>query len=278
MSSSYAEALKDLDPVHREILSKIPETSEHERLPSDWLQWQILERFAVLKHANIREGSSILEVGCGPHAIATIALAASVGENGRVVAVDTGRWKGFWKILEQSGLTSRVIPLQEDARKLAFPFSCFDLAVCIHGVRSFDSRESVVQAVKEMLRVARNRVFIAESSPIARNKAQEAHLAMYNLRRPTFVALGHHEYGDIHYFMPEELRTIAIEAGASKVEVRLIEVDMPHHLAFFPLDAITEIKDKTVRDELKRRWQKALEMLDEYGEEHPPVVLMDCWK
>ena len=278
MTSSYAEELDSLDPEHWKVLDRIHKTSEHDRLPLDWLHWQILERFAVLKHAHIREGSNILEIGCGPHVIATIALAALVGQNGRVVAVDIGRWKGFWKILRQSGLASRVIPVQEGARKLPFPFSCFDLAVCIHGVRSFDSRESVVQAIREMLRVARDRVFIAESSPIARTKAQEAHLAMYNLRRPTFVALGHPEHGDVHYLLPEELKTIAVEAGASKVDMRLIEVDMPHHLAYLPLDAITEIKDRAVRDDLERRWHEALRMLDEYGEEHPPVILMDCWK
>jgi len=77
---------------------------------------------------------------------------------------------------------------------------------------------------------------------------------------------------------PEELRTIAIEAGASKVDIRLIDVCMPHHLAYFPFDAITEIKDEAVRDDLERGWQKALEMLDEYGEEHPLVIVMDCWK
>lgn len=37
----------------------------------------------------------MLEVGCGPQAISTIPLALSVGERGKVVALDLGRWAVF---------------------------------------------------------------------------------------------------------------------------------------------------------------------------------------
>lgn len=274
---SYDDALQRLDPHFKAVLEKIPKKG-FERLPPDWLHWQILERFAVLKYANIVEGFNILEVGSGPHAIATIALAALVGERGRVVAVERGRWGDFWGVLKQSGLSSRVIPLQEDASKLPFPFSCFDLVVCVHGIRSFDNRESIVSAVKEMFRVSKDRIFLAESSPFAKNKAQEAHLAMYNLRRPTFLALGRADWGDLRYFPPEELRNIAIEAGASKVKLNEVDVDMPHHLACFPSDLILKIEDKAIRDNLMERWKDALAMLDRYGEEHPPVIVLEAWK
>jgi len=274
---NYDETFQSLDPKFRKILESIPKVG-FQRLPPDWLHWQILERFEILKHADIREGSNILEIGCGPHAIATIALATLVGENGRIVAVDRGRWGNFWKTLKQSGLTSRVIPLHEDARNRPFPFPCFDLVACVHGIRSFDSRESVVKATREMLRVTKERIFIAESSPISKNKAQEAHIAMYNLRRPTFLALGRRYLGDLHYFTPEELRNIAIEAGASKVDMKIVDVDMPHHLAYFPLDEIKKIEDKTIRENLEKKWKKALKMLDKHGEEHPPVIVMTCWK
>ena len=168
--------------------------------------------------------------------------------------------------------------MEEDARKLPLPFSCFDLATCIHGIRCFESRDSVVRATKEMLRVTKERIFIAESSPMAKNKAQEAHLAMYNVRRPTFLALGQGELGDLRYFTPEELRNIIVEAGASKVDMKLVDVDMPHHLAYFPLDEIRKIGEKAVRDDLEGRWRKALKMLDEYGEKHPPVIVLNAWK
>lgn len=274
---NYDKALQRLNPKFRNMLVRIPKRG-FQRLPPEWLHWQILERFAVLECADITEGSNVLEIGCGPYAIATIALAAFVGENRRVVAVDLGRWGDFWEILKQSNLSSKVIPLEEDARKLPLPFSCFDLAACIHGIRSFESRDSVVRATKEMLRATKERIFIAESSPMAKNKTQEAHLAMYNLRRPTFLALSQGELGDVHYFTPEELRNIIVEAGASKVDMKLVDVDMPHHLAYFPLDEIKKIGEEAVRDDLEGRWRKALEMLDEYGEEHPPVIVLNGWK
>jgi hypothetical protein len=132
--------------------------------------------------------------------------------------------------------------------------------------------------MREMLRVTKKRIFIAESSPIAKNKAQEAHLAMYDLRRPTFGAAGYRIQGDLQYPMPNELRTIATEAGALKTDMKPIEVDMPHYLAYFPLDVIKEIRDKAVRDDLEQKWREALAMLDKYGEEHPPVIVMTCWK
>jgi len=274
----YDEALEGLRPDFRRVFERIPKKEDLDRLPPNWFHWQLLERLAALKYANIVEGSNILEVGCGPHAIATIALAMLVGEKGRIVAVDIGRWGYFWEILNQSGLSSRVFPLQEDARKLPFPFPCFDLVACIHGVRSFEDRESAVKAVKEMLRVTKERVFIAESSPITKNKAQEAHLAMYNLRHPTFLALGRGDSGDLPYPTPEELRKIAMDAGASKIEMEIVDIDMPHHLAYFPLSYIEKIKDETIRNNLKERWTKALKMLDEQGEEHPPVIVLNAWK
>jgi len=281
MKMSLEDVLQSLDPEIRRVLNKIPRFEPdnlHSRLSPDWLHCQIIERFKVLKYAEVVEGSNVLEVGCGPQAIATVALALLVGDAGRVVALDRGRWDSFWKIMEQVGLPSRVIPFQGDARELPFPFPCFDLVACIHGFRSFDNRETVINAVREMLRVTKDKVFFAESSPIARNKAQEAHLAMYNLRRPTFLALDHEDWGDIPYFTPKEMEKIVKEAGAAKVDVKLVDVNMPHHLAYFPLETIEKIQDEETRYSLKERWMKALDMLERYGEEHPPVVMVNAWK
>ncbi|NIO37311.1 methyltransferase domain-containing protein, partial [Candidatus Bathyarchaeota archaeon] len=234
------------------ILKRIGTYQPHPRLPPDWYQWQISERHMILRHAKIAYGANILEIGCGPQAIATIPLASLVGEKGRVVALDRGRWGDFWKLIERSGVKSRVIPIQDDARKLPFPFSCFDLPVCIHGIRSFESREACVEAIGEMLRVSKERIFIAESSPIARNMAQKAHLVMYNLRRSVFLAMNRSEAGDIPYFSRNDLVKIVKEAGAIKIDTKLIEVNMPHHLAWFPPEMLDRIRDKAKRENLRR--------------------------
>jgi len=236
----------------------------------------MLERWKILKEANIKPGSNVLDVGCGPHAIATITLAIIVGDKGRVVALDRGRWGEFNSIVEASGLQQRIIPLQEDAQNLPFPYPCFDLVVCIHGIRSFDDRDTLVQSVKEMRRVSRGGVFLAESSPIVRNMAQKAHLKMYNLRRPVYQALGREHWGDVPYYSEAELEAMVKEAGASHIEVKLIDVDLPHHLAWFPLEMVEKIHNAKIRSELDKRWRNADKMLEKYGEEHTPVIVINA--
>ena len=60
--------------------------------------------------------------------------------------------------------------------------------------------------------------------------------------------------------------------------MKLIDVDMPHHLAWFPMEMIEKIRDERARDDLKRKWKEALKMLEKHGEEHPPVVIVNAWK
>lgn len=278
MKKSIDEVMNGLSSELLIILKRIGTYQPHPRLPPDWYQWQIAERNMILKYAKIASGANVLEIGCGPQAIATIPLASLVGEKGRVVALDRGRWGDFWKLIEKSGVKDRVISLQDDARKLPFPYSCFDLPVCIHGIRSFESREACVEAIREMLRVSKERIFIAESSPIARNMAQKAHLVMYNLRRTVFLAMARPEAGDIPYFSQNDLVEIVKEAGSMKVDAKLVEVNMPHHLAWFPPEIFDKIKDKAKRENLRRKYVKAEKMLDKYGEEHPPVIVINAWK
>lgn len=49
----------------------------------------------------MNKGSNVLEIGCGLHAIAIVALAILVGKGGRVVALDRGRWGKFGKSLRR---------------------------------------------------------------------------------------------------------------------------------------------------------------------------------
>lgn len=274
---NFKEILKEASPKLKEVIERIPKYQHHPRLPPEWLRSEIVERHLVLKRASLMEGANVLEIGCG-QGIATIPLALLIGENGRVFPLDRGRWQNFWDIVKASGLQHRIIPIQEDARQLPFPYPCFDLVTCIHGIRSFNNREAIVEAVKEMLRVTKERIFLAETSPIARNKAQKAHLRMYNLRRPTFLALGHEDFGDLHYFSTEEIEGITEEAGAAQVDVKLVEVNMPHYLAYIPVEYIEKIRDAKIREDLRERWTEALEMLEKHGEEHPPVVIASAWK
>ncbi|WP_232461768.1 methyltransferase domain-containing protein [Thermococcus pacificus] len=109
-------------PVSEEAFKKdvLPKISPRNELPlpPDWLHLEMLERFRVLRFAPIREGTNVLEIGCGAHALTTVPLAYLVGETGRVVAVDKSRWCFFEEIISSASVKQGVIPLKLDAREL----------------------------------------------------------------------------------------------------------------------------------------------------------------
>ena len=251
----------------REILFRIPPRDESP-LPPNWLHTEMLERFRVLQHAPIREGMNVLEIGCGAHALTTVPLAYLVGETGRVVAVDKARWRFFEEITLITDVKHRVIPLRLDARELPFPFRVFDLAVLAHGIRSLKNEETMIKVISEMLRVA-DRVFIAESLPVANNERQKAHLELYNLREEIFEAL-FGEKDDLHYPTTEELKELVEKAGGEIIESGTFEPGLPHYLAYIPRKYVERVKDEDKRAELLKRWDRAYEKWKS-GTEHPPV-------
>ncbi len=251
----------------REVLSKIPLRDESP-LPPNWLHVEMLERFRVLQHAPIREGMNVLEIGCGAHALTTVPLAHLVGETGRVVAVDKSRWRFFEEITSVTGVKHRIIPLKLDARELPFPFKAFDLAVLVHGIRSLKNENTMIKVISEMLRVA-DRVFIAESLPVANNEGQEAHLELYNLREEIFEAL-FGEKDDLHYPTLEKLMELVEKAGGNVIESGTFEPALPHYLAYIPREYVEGIKDERKRTYLLKMWDKAYEKWKS-GAEHPPV-------
>ena len=259
--------LTNEETFKRDVLSKIPPRNEPP-LPPDWSHVEMLERFHVLRFTSIKEGMNVLEVGCGAHALTTVPLAYLVGETGRVVAVDRSRWRFFEEITSSAGMKRRIIPLKVDARELPFPFKAFDLAVLIHGVRSLKSEETMIKIISEMLRVS-ERIFIAESLPIANNERQRAHLELYNLREEIFEAL-FGEKDDLHYPTLEKLQELVEQAGGEIIESGTFEPGLPHYLAYIPREYVEQIKDERKRAELLKRWGNAYEKWKK-GAEHPPV-------
>lgn len=267
---TLSEIPKDLEI----ILNTIP-TIRTPPLPDDWIRKEMIERYKILKFLDISQGMNVLEIGSGHHALTTVPLAYLVGETGRVVAVEISRWKYFEKIINMTVLKGRVIPLKIDARVLPFPYKCFDYAVLIHGIRSLKTKENIIRIIKEMLRVSKY-IAIAESLPIAETKAQEAHLEMYNLRSEIFLQV-FGQVDDIKYFSLEELESFVKVAGGKKIKSRVIRVNTPHFLAYFPRDLIMKIKDEKRREILLEEWDRAYEKIKKYGEEHPPVGLVTAF-
>ncbi|MDE1836997.1 MAG: class I SAM-dependent methyltransferase [Euryarchaeota archaeon] len=232
----------------------------------------MLERHQVLRHAGLSRGLRVLEVGSGGHAITTVPLALEVGSEGKVVAVERSRWGIFQDVVDASGLAERVRPLKADALALPLRHDSHDLAVCAHGIRSLESLENMVAVFREMLRVA-PRVLVAESLPLAQNDAQRAHLETYNLREEIFeAATGRKD--DLHYLPLETLEGLVRKAGGEVERAETLEVDLPHALAYLPRDALSSISDRPKRERLLVRWEKAREMGERFGTDHPPVGLV----
>lgn len=126
----------------------------------------------------------------------------------------------------------------------------------------------MVKVISEMLRVS-ERVFIAESLPVANNEMQRAHLELYNLREEIFEAL-FGEKDDLHYPTLEKLKALVEQAGGRVIKSGTFEPKLPHYLAYIPRECVARVEDAEKRTERLRRWEKA------YGKwkavaEHPPV-------
>ena len=259
-----AAEMAGADQDFLDVVRKLP-LGEDEYLPPNWLRVETLERYQVIDHSGVETGMNVLEIGCGAHAISTVALAHKVGDRGRVPGgAGTGRRS------PETG--ERVIPLTCDATILPFPFESFDLAVCVHSVRSFRDEDTIVRILREMIRVAR-RIFIAESLPVARNAAQAAHLEMYDLRQEIFEAvLGSKD--DLHYFPLDRLKDFVERAGGRVTGSKAFDSNIPHYLAFIPRKYIERVESQADRESLLRRWDAAYQKLIEHGEQHPPVGLV----
>lgn len=269
----YEEQLGDAGPRFARLMDRIP-LQHTPPLAPDWLRCEMLERHQLLKSARIRAGSRIVEVGSGPHAIATVPLAFELGARGRLIAVERARWTKFRTISKASGLDRRIWPLAGDARRLPLRNDSADLAVCVHGVRSLANEETMVEVFREMLRVA-PRVFLAESLPSATTEAQRAHLAMYELREEVFAATtGHRD--DLRYLPLDRLAALVERAGGRVMSSITTTIDLPHALAFFPRDLVESIPDMSLREQLLDRWESASSMRASVGEDHPPVGIISA--
>ena len=266
--SRFDVQLKRVDSAFARVLQEVP-LFDNPPLAADWLRCEMLERYQVLQHAPVATGSTVLEVGSGGHGIATVPLAFRTGETGRVIALERERWGMFREILTQAGYRDRVRPVKGDARQLPLASTSVDIALCVHGIRSLRSEPIMVEVFREMLRVA-PKIFLAESLPVAVNDAQRAHLEMYDLRQEFFEATTG-QRDDLHYLTAERLGRLLGEAGGVVLSSEVVEVDLPHALAYFPRDLLKNAADPKRREELLARWDRAEQLLRVHGTDHPPV-------
>ena len=166
-------------------------------------------------------------------------------------------------------------PIAADARRLPLRDDAAELAACLHGIRSLGEDADVVAVLREMLRAA-GRVAIAESLPRAETKAQRAHHAMNALRAEVFRArTGRPD--DLPYRDLSRLVRLGEVAGGRVLASKVLAVDLPHALAFFPRPYAEAVPDEDRRTELLRRWDEAAAWGRRDGTDHPPVgIVLAC--
>ncbi len=273
MDRRFESELERTSPEFQKLVRSVPLQSSPP-LPEYWLRCEMLERYVVLRRALPTPGATVLEVGAGPHAISTVPLAFVVGPRGRVVAVERRRWGKFREIASAGGMMDRIRPLACDARRLPLRSGAVDLAVCLHGLRSLPDDATAVAVLREMLRVS-GRIVLAETLPISRTDAQRAHLAMYGLREEVFLAAtGRRD--DVGYRSLDAIASLVDRAGGVAESPIAVDVDLPHALAYFPRDVAERIVDPADRARLVAQWDAANAALEQYGEDHPPVGIVQA--
>jgi ubiquinone/menaquinone biosynthesis C-methylase UbiE len=232
-----------------------------------------MERMALAEEMKLN-GDLVLDVGCG-RGYFTFA-AAKVAE--RVVGLDLmdghgryGWWRNFAEGMDEVGLSHRVLGVRADVRRLPFGESSFDAAIAVHSIRNFQDRAAIQKAIGEMKRVVveGGRVIIAESLPVARNRAQEAHLQMFECKV-------RYTTGELRYLERDELVGMFEIAGFEGIETKELDLNLSAAPPFFHIDC-HPLAGRN-RGEAREAYGKAISLIREYGEASPPTILVMAQK
>jgi len=235
-----------------------------------------MERMALAVEMQLHNCDLILDVGCG-RGYFTIAAANFVE---RVVGLDLmngygrhGWWKNFAESMDEVGLFDRVMGVRADVRRLPFNESSFDGAVAVHSIRNFKDMITIKTAIEEMKRVVveGGSVIIAESLPVARNKAQEAHLQMSECK-------ARYTTGELRYLERDELVGMFEGAGFREIEVRELDYNLSAAPPLFYIGCHLSLLTEGERDEARGAYGKALGLIREHGEVSPPTILVKATK
>jgi ubiquinone/menaquinone biosynthesis C-methylase UbiE len=186
---------------------------------SNALEGAIFEmKLKVASHIGARKGMTVVELGCGQGGF-TAAIAKTVGEEGRVLAVDVSNeyLSEFTERLNKYGVKNTVAFIQADGAALSSVVSegAADLVTSFRLLEELKKCSDMPKVIGEMIRVAKNRrkVCLIEMSTMPRNKAEEAYVRL------------HKEAGDC-FFKREEIVQSLKEQGLREVRVEEYDTDI----------------------------------------------------
>ncbi|HWV57417.1 MAG TPA: methyltransferase domain-containing protein [Longimicrobiales bacterium] len=197
---------------------------------------------ALVEWAGLRNGESVVDVGCGTGA-ATRLTAEAVGSSGRVAGVDVN--PGMLDVARSAaGVRGAVIEwFEASAYQLPFADGEFNVALCAQTLQFLDDRP---QAAAEMYRVLEpgGRVAISFWCDIRENPYFHALVDAVtdNIGAETAAGLG----AAFGLSDPETIRALLIESGFENVNVSAKQLDLevprlddfvPRHVSATPMSA-----------------------------------------
>jgi ubiquinone/menaquinone biosynthesis C-methylase UbiE len=222
----------------------------------------------------LQENEVILDVGCGRGYFSIAAAKFSKFIIGLDIMNGFGRqgwWRNFRISMQELNLSDKILGVRSHASSIPFRDSSFSLAVAVHSVRNFQDKESIKRAVSEMKRVVtkKGNVIIVESLPIAKNKAQEAHLQMFRYKVK-------YTSGELDFLSEKELVEMFHSVGFSKIETKQLNYNLSAAPPFFYLDSSSLAERE--REEAKKAYDRAIAMIKKWGDASPPAVFIKATK
>ena len=233
-----------------------------------------MERMALARDMGLEKSDIVLDVGCG-RAYFTVAAARC---SRRVIGLDAmngmsrrGWWKNFKESIYELKLARKIQALKADMQSIPLKDHTIDKAVAVHCIRNFRNQQVIQNALREMNRVLskEGEMIIVENIPTARNKAQEAHLAMYRCKC-------NYSSGDVYYFSQQELLRMFRDAGLRETHVEVVDYNLSATPPIFPFD--TSRLNKQQMEKAQREYIEAVDMIRKHGETSPPALIIKAVK
>jgi ubiquinone/menaquinone biosynthesis C-methylase UbiE len=223
-------------------------------------------KLGLARKIGVRAGMTVVDLGCGQGGF-TVSLAKTVGEKGKVLAVDISDKyvRGeFTERLERRGVRNVVTFVQVDAADLkgVLPDGVADVVASYRLLEELKQPEDMGKIVKEMARIVKEdgKVCIVELCTKPRNEAEEAYIRL------------HRESGD-SLFEPDEIIKAMNAAKLADISAETVETDV----WFSPLLAKQDLSHAQVWFDADV--EKSLgKLIDKYGMKYPALVVFSGTK
>jgi len=233
-----------------------------------------MERMGLARDMGLEKSDIVLDVGSGRGYFTIAATKCSR----RVIGLDVmngmsrrGWWRNFKESIYELKLARKIQGLKAHAQSIPLKDYSIDKAVAVHCIRNFQNRQVMQNALHEMNRVLskEGEMIIVENIPIAGNKAQEAHLAMYKCKCNC-------SSGDVYYFSQEELLRTVRNAGLRETHVEVVDYNLSATPPIFYLDT-SRLREGHM-EKAQKEYAVAVDMIREYGETSPPALIIKAAK